>query len=199
MNLHATMVFLLFSILISTASAAEKIVMLRHAEKSAMGLGQLNCQGLNRALALPNILIKMFGAPSVIYTPNPGVRKKDQGQLYNYIRPLATIEPTAIRLGMPVNTAFGFDDIKSLKEALLNPIYSNSVIYVVWEHHLLETMTREILLSLGKDPKVVPKWDVNDFDSIYVITIADSNSGHKKVSFIKHSEGLNNAQTSCPN
>ena len=198
MNLYIYILVLLPSILIPSASAAEKIVLIRHAEKSPLGLGQLNCQGLNRALALPNILIKKFGNPSIIYTPNPSVRKKDQGQLYNYIRPLATIEPTAIRLGMPVNTAFGFDDIKSLKEALLNPIYSNSVIYVVWEHHLLETMTREILLSLGKDPKVVPKWDGNDFDSIYVITIADSKGGHKKVSFMKDSEGLDNAQTSCP-
>ena len=199
MNLHTFIVALLFSILIPTASATEKIVLLRHAEKSAMGLGQLNCQGLNRALALPNILIKKFGNPSVIYATNPSVRKKDQGQLYNYIRPLATIEPTAIRLDMPVNTAFGFDDIKSLKKVLLNPINSNSVIYVVWEHHLLETMTREILSSLGKDPKMVPQWNASDFDSIYVITIVDDGDGKKDVSFIKDSEGLNNAQTSCPN
>ena len=199
MNLHTFIVALLFSILIPTASATEKIVLLRHAEKSAMGLGQLNCQGLNRALALPNKLIKKFGNPSVIYAPNPSVRKKDQGQLYNYIRPLATIEPTAIRLGMPVNTEFGFDDIKSLKKALLNPINSNSVIYVVWEHHLLVTMTREILSSLGKDPKIVPQWNASDFDSIYVTTIVDDGDGKKDVSFIKDSEGLNNAQTSCPN
>ena len=199
MNLYIYILVLLPSILIPSASAAEKIVLIRHAEKSPLGLGQLNCQGLNRALALPNILIKKFGNPSVIYTPNPSVRKKDQGQLYNYIRPLATIEPTAIRLGMSVNTEFGYDDIKSLKKALLNPINSNSVIYVVWEHHLLETMTREILASFGKNPKIVPQWNASDFDSIYVITIVDDGKSKKDVSFIKESEGLNNAQVSCPN
>ena len=199
MNLRFIIVALVFFLDIPSASATEKIVMLRHAEKPAMGLGQLNCQGLNRALALHSILIKKFGNPTVIYAPNPSVRKKDLGQLYNYIRPLATIEPTAIRLGMPVNTEFGFDDIKSLKEALLSPIYKNSVIYIAWEHHLLETMTREILAGFGKDPKMVPQWSGSDFDSIYVITITDANDGNKDVSFMKDSEGLNNAQTSCPN
>ena len=199
MKLQIYIIPLFFFILLSTASATEKIVMLRHAEKPAKGLGQLNCQGLNRALALPSILIKKFGIPSVIFSPNPSVSKKDHGQFYNYIRPLATIEPTAIRLGMPVNTVFGFDDIKSLKEALYNPIYENSIIYVVWEHHILETMTRELLLDLGKDPREVPKWEDNDFDSIYVVTITDGNDGHKKVTFMKDNEGLNNSQTSCPN
>ena len=60
-------------------------------------------------------------------------------------------------------------------------------------------MTREILTSYGKDPKIVPHWHGSDFDSIYVITIVDGDDGHKEVSFIKDSEGLNNAQTSCPN
>ena len=36
--------------------AAETIVFVRHGEKPEAGLGQLNCQGLNRALALPSVI-----------------------------------------------------------------------------------------------------------------------------------------------
>jgi hypothetical protein len=45
----------LFAIVCGAASlhAQETIVALRHAEKPAGGLGQLTCQGLSRALALP--------------------------------------------------------------------------------------------------------------------------------------------------
>ncbi len=33
----------------------ETLVFVRHGEKPAQGYGQLNCQGLNRALALPAV------------------------------------------------------------------------------------------------------------------------------------------------
>jgi hypothetical protein len=39
----------------------ETIVLLRHGEKPEGGLGQLNCQGFNRALALPQVIAKEFG------------------------------------------------------------------------------------------------------------------------------------------
>ena len=37
--------------------AGETIVLLRHGEKPPTGLGQLTCKGLNRALALPSLLM----------------------------------------------------------------------------------------------------------------------------------------------
>src|ERR1017187_8769085 len=89
------------------SAAVETLICIRHGEKPATGLGQLSCQGLNRALALPKVLRARFDMPAAIFAPNPGVQKSDQGQLYNYIRPLATIEPTAIALGLPVNTQYG--------------------------------------------------------------------------------------------
>jgi hypothetical protein len=83
----------------ATARAEQTIVFLRHGEKPPLGLGQLDCQGPNRALALPAVLQAKFGKASAIYAPDPGSKAKDKGVEYNYIRPLATIEPTAIRLG----------------------------------------------------------------------------------------------------
>ncbi len=97
------------SLLLAGASARAdvKLVMFRHAEKPEAGLGQLSCQGLNRALALPGALLAAYGKPAALYAPNPGVAKDDDGVSYNYLRPLATIEPTAIRAGMTLQTRGG--------------------------------------------------------------------------------------------
>jgi hypothetical protein len=51
--------------------AAETIVFVRHGEKPEGGLGQLSCQGLNRALALPSVIADSFGRPEAIFAPNP--------------------------------------------------------------------------------------------------------------------------------
>ncbi|ABU43618.1 hypothetical protein AR158_C072L [Paramecium bursaria Chlorella virus AR158] len=43
------------------------IVFVRHGEKPYLGLGQLDCKGLNRSLALPDVLISKYGIPTKIY------------------------------------------------------------------------------------------------------------------------------------
>jgi hypothetical protein len=89
--------------LAAEAPTTETIVIIRHAEKPADDLGQLNCQGLNRALALPTVIQKKFGRPNVIFAPNPSEQVTEDGEKYDYVRPLATIEPTAISFGLPVH------------------------------------------------------------------------------------------------
>src|ERR1019366_8877077 len=59
--------------------AVETIVLVRHGEKPDKGLGQLDCQGLNRALALPPVIAKTFGRPSAIFAPDPSQQKEDEG------------------------------------------------------------------------------------------------------------------------
>ena len=90
--------------------ATQTLVFIRHGEKPNEGLGQLNCKGLNRALALPSVIANSFGRPDVIYAPNPSDKKEDAGEFYDYVRPLATVEPTAILFKLPVDTSFGFGD-----------------------------------------------------------------------------------------
>ena len=85
--------------------AVETIVLVRHGEKPDKGLGQLDCQGLNRALALTPVIAKTFGRPSAIFAPDPSRQKQDDGASYDYVRPLATIEPTAIFFRLPVNAS----------------------------------------------------------------------------------------------
>ena len=182
-------------LLCSVAARADiKLVMFRHAEKPAAGLGQLSCQGLNRALALPSVLLGAYGKPAAMYAPNPGVVKDDDGQPYNYLRPLATIEPTAIRAGLPVNTTWGWNDLGGLQAELLKPSHEGQTLYVAWEHKELEDLARAILGKRGGDPGQVKKWHGSDFDSVYVLTVPPQGEATLRV---EH-EGLDNQSTACP-
>jgi hypothetical protein len=178
--------------------AQETIVAIRHAEKPSGGLGQLSCKGLNRALALPSVLTQRFGKPEAIYAPNPTPRVLDGPHLYFYVRPLATIEPTAISLGLPVNTGFGYRQIKRLKTELTARSNQSKLIFVAWEHTELDDLAKLMLRSFGKDASAVPKWPDDDYDRIYIFKI-DENRGKRSLTFQVDQEGLNDAiKESCP-
>lgn len=179
--------------------AQETIIAIRHGEKPQAGLGQLTCRGLNRALALPGILIPRYGRPAAIYAPDPAMQVSDRSQtLYSYVRPLITIEPTAIALGMPVNAQIGFKEIGRLQSEVTAPSYSNSVVYVSWEHELLNQFAQQILTNYGDDPSQVPPWPNSDYDRIYIFTIYhDHGKAHLK--FKVEQEGLNSSLSdACP-
>ncbi|MEO8746964.1 MAG: hypothetical protein ABI379_04800 [Rhodanobacter sp.] len=182
---------------VPSAYAEQTIVFLRHGEKPALGFGQLSCQGLNRALALPAVLQAKFGTPHAIYAPNPGSRAKDKGVEYNYVRPLATIEPTAIRLGMPVNTAFGLTQINALEQDLIRPDNSTATIYVAWEHNLAQQAAQLLVDSAGGHVRV-PNWAADDFDSLYVVRLKWQNGKPVAADFRIEAEGLNRQSLECP-
>jgi len=182
----------------SPTAEVETVVFIRHGEKPAADLGQLNCQGLNRALALPNVLIPRYGKPNFIFAPNPTKKVGLGGAQFSYIRPLMTIEPTAIRLGLPVNTTYAFDDLDGIARELTGPSYEHSLIFVAWEHKALNQLVKNLIKSLGGDPGAVPaKWESPDFDSIYILKIG-TESGHRTVSFAHEQEGLNGESPDCP-
>ena len=175
----------------------ETIVLIRHAEKPAAGLGQLDCQGLNRALALPPVLSRAFGKPAAIFAPNPAEQKTDNGIPYNYVRPLATVEPTAIAFGLPVHTDIGESQIDALGARLDLPIYHDAYVLVAWEHTEAALLARALLREHGGDPNAVPDWKGSDFDSIYVLKIHRSGSATTATFELRH-EGLDGQKTSCP-
>ena len=197
-SLAALVAALAFTLPMPAAHADQTIVFLRHGEKPLLGLGQLNCQGLNRALALPQVLQAKFGTPTAIYAPDPGTTAKDKGIEYNYVRPLATIEPTAIRLGMPVNTSFGLRQIQQLEQELLKPAYSSATIFVAWEHNLAWQAVQQLLAVAGGNAQQVPAWTDDDFDSLYVLRVKWQNGKPASVSFKKEAEGLNHQSAECP-
>jgi hypothetical protein len=181
----------------SAAYAEQTIVFLRHGEKPLLGLGQLDCQGLNRALALPPVLLAKFGKPNAIYAPDPGFKANDKGVQYNYVRPLATIEPTAIRLGLPVDTEFGLTQIKLLENDLLKPGNNAATIYVAWEHNLAQQAVQQLIEIVGGHFHV-PDWAADDYDSLYVVRVKWMNGKPLSTSFKIEAEGLNHQPVECP-
>ena len=176
--------------------AEEKIILIRHGEKPSAGLGLLNCQGLNRALALPAMLLARFGKPDFIFAPDPTVQKIDDGHLYNYVRPFLTVAPLSVQLGLPVNTAFGYADIEGLEAELAAPRYHQAVVVVAWEHRKLELLVKGTLQRLGGNASDVPPWKGRDFDSIYVLTVRRS-AGQTTAHFALEHEALDGQSTAC--
>lgn len=178
-------------------SATETIVFVRHGEKPDAGLGQLSCQGLNRALALPKVIRTMFGKPDFIFAPDPAHTKPDHLKSFSYVRPLATIEPTAIRFSLPVNTQIGQEDDKGLKLALEQPDYRNALVVVAWEHRQIIAVAQALLADNGADPDQVPPWQNDDFDGIYVVRINRTAHG-AHASFERRQEHLDGQSQRCP-
>ena len=181
----------------SGQAAEEKIILIRHGEKPAAGLGLLDCQGLNRALALPAVLLARFGRPDFIFAPDPSEKKTDGGHSYNYVRPFLTVAPLAVQLGLPVNTAFGYADIEGFQAELATPTYHQAVIVVAWEHKEIDALVKTMLQRLGGQIYGVPRWKGSDFDSIYVLTVTRSASQTTARFALEH-EALDGQSTVCP-
>ena len=179
------------------ARADQTIVFMRHGEKPTGGYGQITCQGLNRALALPAVLAAKFGKPNYIYAPNPTVKINDSAGSFYYIRPLATIEPTAVRLGMNVWTKYGYNDIASLQSALITATKGGTTAFVAWEHLMLQKLVQNIMTAYGGGV-TVPAWASGDYDSLYVVHV-DYVGTAINATFHRDSEGLNGQPTTCPN
>jgi hypothetical protein len=197
------------SAVISEARAAgdiETVVFLRHAEKPDNPKGQLNCKGLNRSLMLPGVidgLITSAGAPLwAIFAPNPAEQKEDDDALYDYVRPLATIEPTAIKNNMPVSTHIGYLNGEALAATLKNQEYRGKVILVAWEHKVINDVECKLLTGKschwGDDNRsgAVVKWPSDVFDRVDLLEIDWADSGKTKL-LPSQSEGLNVPET-CP-
>ena len=186
----------------SSRTSNETIVVLRHGEKAAGGLGQLSCMGLNRSLALPKVLIGRFGRADAIFSPSPAGQMREgpvTRKSYSYVRPLATIEPTAIQLGLPVDTQLAFPDIAGLQRAVTAPAYANSTIFIAWEHKYAYDFAREMLRAYGLDRAQVPAWPSDDYEMLYVFHIRHAAGAAPAMTFAVEQEGLSgNLSATCP-
>lgn len=179
----------------ASTATTETIVFLRHGEKPAGGYGQLTCQGLQRALALPPVLIGRYGSAQYIFAPNPAVMVPDAAGSFSYVRPIATIEPTAVRLGLPLNTRYGYDDSAGLEAEITSASYASSTVFVAWEHQYLQTIVQDLMNRYGGGTPV-PAWVSGDYDSLYVVRLTHA-SGTIAAQFTHEYEGLNNLPTAC--
>lgn len=176
----------------------QTIVFMRHGEKPKPASSeQLSCQGLNRSLALPKVLARKFRRPDYIFAPSTIYDSSPQGGDLSYNRPLTTIEPTAISLGMSVNIDFAFNQDQLLANELLQEKYHSSLIFLAWEHHNIVNISELLFQALGENPQKVPDWKGDDFDSLYIFHINwQDGKGHLK--FKKDSEKLDNLSEECP-
>jgi len=180
----------------ATTTTTETIVFLRHGEKPSGGYGQLTCQGLQRAMALPSVLVGRYGNAQYVFAPNPTVMVPDAAGSFYYVRPIATIEPTAIRLGLPLNTRYGYNDAAGVQTELTSSTYASSTVFVAWEHQYLVTIVQNIMNQYGGG-EPVPAWVSGDYDSLYVVRLTNA-GGSITAHFTLEYEGLNNLSTICP-
>lgn len=178
----------------------QTLVFLRHAEKPGEGLGQLNCQGLNRALDLATLLPEKFGPADYVFAANPSreVEEGSNDNAYSYIRPLMTISPSAIKLGLLVNIDFGANDTGDLADELLQDKYRNATVYTAWSHGYLPELINTVAgKALGEKRTITDDWDGEDFDSLYVLTLT-WHDGKASLLSRNYKQGLDNGDLACP-
>jgi len=178
---------------VGDARAEQTLVFFRHGEKPLTDYhGQLSCQGFNRALALPNVLLAKYGTPTYLYAPNPAFRISDPGGRSYYDRALETLVPLGVKLKMDIRSQFAYSDIASLQNALITSAKDNTLIFIAWEHLALQQLVQNIMNAYGGH-LVVPQWPSTDFDSLFVVRV---NYGSAiTASFQLDHEGLNGRLT----
>lgn len=190
--MHKKIILLVLFLVINTVILAdETLIFIRHAEKPLDGLGQLSCKGFNRSVSLPSIILKKFGEPDYLFAPNPTIQKLDKGSAYNYLRPLATLEPLAIKLSKNINLTCGYNDIECITNLLLKNTNEGKTILIAWEHHNIEKIIRNLAKTKHIHLKI-PTWESDDFDTIYVIKV-----GKNSLDFMIDQEGLNKQNSDC--
>jgi hypothetical protein len=85
-----------------------------------------------------------------------------------------------------------------LQSVLTAPANAHALIFIAWEHGMLNTFARQMLKGYGEDPALVPPWPDSDYGRIYIFKIQQT-GGRQRVSFKVEDEDLNGAlSSSCP-
>ena len=79
------------------------------------------------------------------------------------VRPLATIEPTAIRPESR-STRTTATATSPAKAVLITPAKADATLFVAWEHVELQKIVQSIMNSYGGGA-AVPAWTTGDYDS----------------------------------
>lgn len=152
-----------------------KIIFIRHAEKPPVG-DNLTCQGINRSMLLPAMLVTRFGIPNYTYVPSLGL-----GNATKHARMFQTVIPLAAKYNLTINTSHGEKDWPGMAADLKS---DEGLVLVVWEHKNIIPIVR--MLGVNTDGL---KWTDNDYDSIWIVTI------HNGTAILtKEKEGLNPPQ-----
>ena len=129
------------------------LVLFRHGEKTLQTAenGNMSSTGQLRAQLLPARLNTLFGCPDYTIATNPSGLIPSGLNAYNYVRPAATIEPTATTLGFPLWMPYGASNPQWLAHDLLTnsefaptSLVNTKTAFIAWEHNNIVLMTNYI-------------------------------------------------------
>ena len=160
------------------------VMMIRHAEKplaetpphgvTVDGVNDprsLTPRGWQRAGALVPYFVGLGGGAGSSGLPVPGHLIASRiGLNSSSARPLETVQPLALRLGVAVDTRFLKGDTGPLAQALTK---IEGVALVSWEHHVIPSIAE----ALVGGPGIVPTtWPDDRFDIVWVFERRDADS-----------------------
>jgi len=137
-----------------------KVVIIRHGEKPKNG-DNLNCQGLNRSMLIPQMIVSKFGVPAFSYIPSIGTDSATK-----HARMFQTITPLAVKYNLAINSKYTGKDSAGLVNDILK---RHGLVLVVWDHKSIVP----IIHAMGINEAQL-KWNDDDFESIWVITFSNS-------------------------
>ena len=140
-----------------------RVVIIRHGEKPDSGFN-LSCKGYNRSLALPGVIIPLFGVPTYTYVPIIRI-----GKSTNSVRMYQTVVPFAVKFGLVINSRHTETDTAGIAVDILK---KRGTILIVWDSKNIPPIAR----NLGLRNKIL-KWDATDFDSIWIINFVKNKKG----------------------
>ncbi|MFM9834889.1 MAG: histidine phosphatase family protein [Methylophilaceae bacterium] len=132
-----------------------KVVIIRHGEKPKDG-DNLSCQGQNRALKLPAVLVQKIGTPDYVYVP---ALENDKSTAHS--RMFQTASPLAIKYNLSINSKYSAKDDAAIAKSVFK---KNGTVLMVWEHSAIPALASALAVSGA------PTWEDADFDSIWMIS-----------------------------
>ena len=148
------------------AASNSTVYIIRHGEKT-WGAGCLNIQGQERAESLQ----LTFGPGGRFATPTAIFANKYQSPP-NCERCWLTVHSLAQNLSVPIDFDHGYPAAiggnQGAADAMKTAAQTHSVILASWEHYNIQFLTAD----LGVPKKSIPNWGSDDFDSVYVVTLA---------------------------
>ena len=137
-----------------------KIIIIRHSEKPKNG-DNLNCQGLNRSMLIPQMIVSKFGVPAFSYVPSIGTDSATK-----HARMFQTITPLAVKYNLIINSKYNGKDSAGLANDILK---RHGLVLVVWDHKSIVPIVHAFGINEAQ-----LKWNDDDFDSIWIITFSNN-------------------------
>ena len=165
------------------ANRGETVYLIRHAEAHPTPLfenGNLVCQGEWRAIGAGPALVKKIGrVPDFVYASDPSqpMQARSGGARFSYVRPALTLAPFATEYGAPLRLASGFNwwDAEAADKFFFfggaASRFSGKTVLVAWEHRTIGRIVGALLHDYGLDPAELPRWNRNDYDTIWKVRL----------------------------